>query len=189
MTPPFVILRARNCIYLAARLAGLLVFAMTCVPASDALADVTIGGACTSGAAAAQAANGNNAICVSSAWQYPAYTFQSAAAAAGASCAGSTAGTVRYNSTLVNLEYCDGATWTALVKTTINYTAPPGVGYFVMSHGTWNGNLGTFRGSRCVMPFRSHDLYKLDGLFDGEFQRPACRRQGACVSLRGDQVQ
>jgi hypothetical protein len=44
-----------------------------------AAADETIGGACTSSTAAGpQAANGNNVLCVSSVWKYPAYQFGSA---------------------------------------------------------------------------------------------------------------
>ena len=40
--------------------------------AMPAHADVTIGGACTGAVSvAAQAANGNNAVCISSLWQYP----------------------------------------------------------------------------------------------------------------------
>ena len=74
----------------------------------------------------AQSTDGNNAVCVSSTWKYPAYTFQSVAASAGASCSGTAAGTMRYNTTLTRLEICDGTIWSALIKSiqTSSGTAP-----------------------------------------------------------------
>ena len=116
-----------------------LVLAVFCGVPPVSHADVTIGGACPGGAQSAQSTDGNNVICASGTWQYPAYTFQSGAASIGSSCAGTTAGTVRYNTTLQNTEFCDGTTWTLPVKTQRGTST--GTGYFVMSHDTWTGNL------------------------------------------------
>jgi hypothetical protein len=106
--------------------------------ASAAMANVTIGGACSGGAAGAQSTDGNNAVCISSLWQYPAYQFGNTSA----SCNTTNAGIVKYTST--HTYFCNGASWTQLyeVSATPAITASSGNGYLVMSKGTWNGNLG-----------------------------------------------
>lgn len=112
------------------------------------------GGACTTNNTASPDATGNNLICVSSVWQYPSYAFKSVAASAGASCSGSPAGAMRYNSTSQSMEYCNGTNWmqAAQVQGTAPPTAPAGSGYFVMSGTTWDSNLGTLAGadSKCL---------------------------------------
>ncbi len=81
-------------------------------------------------------------MCVSGTWQYPYYILGSTSTAAGGTC--STAGALRYNTTISNIEYCNGSVWSQLaqVQPTAPPTAPSGSGYFVMSKSTWNGNLG-----------------------------------------------
>jgi hypothetical protein len=63
-----------------------------------------------------------------------------------ASCASTNAGEVIWNGTA--MEYCNGAAWTQFepVQSTPVETAPSGSGYFVLSHGTYTGTLGS--GSR-----------------------------------------
>lgn len=64
-------------------------------------------------------------------------------------CSGTTEGAQRYNSTDHVMEFCNGTTWTpfAQVQTTSGPTAPAGSGYFVLTHTTWNGNLGGISGA------------------------------------------
>jgi hypothetical protein len=76
---------------------------------SSARADMTIGGTCTSGAAMPQSANGNNVVCVSGVWQYPAYQFGSITA----SCPGTgnvNLGMVQWTGSV--LQYCSASGWT-----------------------------------------------------------------------------
>jgi len=65
------------------------------------------------------------------------------------SCSGTTEGAQRYNSTDHVMEFCNGTTWTpfAQVQSTSGPTAPAGSGYFVLTHTTWNGNLGGLSGA------------------------------------------
>lgn len=79
--------------------------------ASPAAADITIGGNCTStpGAQSAQSGlGGNNVICVSNAWQYPAYQFGSTSAA----CNSTNAGIMQW--TGAAFQFCNGSTWTTV---------------------------------------------------------------------------
>ena len=67
-----------------------------------------------------------------------------ASGAGGANCKAATTGAIRYNSTTPAIEFCNGTQWTASVyATTPPITAPAGNGYFVLSYGTWTGNLET----------------------------------------------
>jgi hypothetical protein len=98
-------------------LGALLILIDLCGTPRDACADYTQGSACSTKAAAGIGNNavtdGNNLVCVSGTWQYPAYVHQSAAAAAGSSCSTYPAGSLRYNTTSSNIEYCNGSVWTA----------------------------------------------------------------------------
>ncbi len=64
-------------------------------------------------------------------------------------CSGTTEGALRYSSASQYVELCDGSTWKPLaqVQTTGGPTAPAGSGYFVLTHTTWNGNLGGLSGA------------------------------------------
>lgn len=74
--------------------------------------DPTIGNGCTpQGGYSARYDDGNNTWCNGSTYQYPFYVMGSAAAAAGSSCSTYPAGAMRYNTTLGNLEFCNGTTW------------------------------------------------------------------------------
>jgi hypothetical protein len=68
--------------------------------------------------------------------------------AGAANCKAATKGAIRYNSTSNYIEFCNGKAWTALVQVrgSPTVTAPAGSGYFVMSYGTWNGDLQTAAG-------------------------------------------
>lgn len=61
-------------------------------------------------------------------------------------CAAGTSGAIRYNSGTKAVEFCNGAAWTQLyqVQSTPVETAPSGSGYFVLTAGTYNGNLGGY---------------------------------------------
>jgi hypothetical protein len=62
-----------------------------------------------------------------------------------ANCKAATTGAIRYNSTTPSVEFCNGTAWAALyqVQSAPAITAPAGSGYFVLSHGTYNGFIGT----------------------------------------------
>ncbi|MCP3476668.1 hypothetical protein NLM33_41610 [Bradyrhizobium sp. CCGUVB1N3] len=55
-------------------------------------------------------------------------------------CNSNTTGGIRYNSSTGYPEYCSGSAWIPFKVT----GAPPGSGYFVLSVGTYNGNLGGY---------------------------------------------
>jgi len=127
----------------------------------DAHADYTQGTSCTAPAAAGisgstngssvvQPAGGNNLVCVSGTWQYPNYILGSTSTAAGGSC--STAGALHYNTTISNVEYCNGTNWTQLAEVQGSQppTAPSGSGYFVMSKSTFAANLGGQTGANAA---------------------------------------
>lgn len=64
-------------------------------------------------------------------------------------CDSNAKGAIRYNTTDDIMEFCNGAAWTAFVQqqSSPGITAPAGSGYFVMTHTTWNGNLGGLAGA------------------------------------------
>ena len=132
-----------------ARAARIIAFVAACSAPRNAAADVTIGGACPGGAVSAQATDGNNAVCISSLWQYPAYQFGSTAAV----CNSTNAGIVKYTST--HAYFCNSAAWTQLyeVQSTPSITAPASSGYFVLTATTYDGNVGkvaTGADAKCV---------------------------------------
>ncbi len=64
-------------------------------------------------------------------------------------CSGTTAGALRYNSSINYIEFCNGTVWAAMIaqQSTTPPTAPSGSGYFVMTQTQWNGNLGGLAGA------------------------------------------
>src|SRR5438132_814162 len=82
-------------------------FLLALVYAAPAAAgDVTIGGAClVSNRGQGPQGDGNNAVCISNIWQYPAYQFGSTAA----SCNGTNAGMVQYTGGV--FQGCNGSNW------------------------------------------------------------------------------
>ena len=98
------VLRARTSLRRAA-----LILTAALAWASPAAADQPIGGACTTGTAdGVQSVDGNNVVCLSSVWQYPAYQFGNSTA----TCNSTNAGITRY--TGGNLQYCNSSAWTTL---------------------------------------------------------------------------
>src|SRR5271168_487882 len=82
--------------------------------ASLAAADQTIGASCATIAGyAAQSANGNNAWCNGSTWQYPAYQLGSTTSG----CTSTEAGQMQWTGTSVTpnntFEFCNGTSWSA----------------------------------------------------------------------------
>ncbi len=73
-------------------------------------------------------------------------------------CKAAYTGAIRYNSATPRLEFCDGASWQLLMQTQTSITAPAGSGYFVMSYGTWTGNLGGLAGAdaNCLTDLTTH---------------------------------
>ena len=69
--------------------------------------------------------------------------------AGAANCKAATTGAIRYNSTTPAIEFCNGTTWKQLyqVQSTPVITAPAGSGYFVLTSGTYTGNLGGLAGA------------------------------------------
>lgn len=121
-----------------ALLAGLAV-----LPAAAYAADPTQGTSCTNpatgpisgstnGASLVAPAGGNNLVCVSGTWQYPAYQFGSTAA----SCTSTNAGAVQWTGTV--FQGCDGTTWNTLNS---------GLGYMggltLIGKGSCNWTVGT----------------------------------------------
>src|SRR5262249_52982029 len=90
--PPFPVCRCCALGPSLSRATLALVLALWVLPAA---ANQTIGGACTTGTAdSPQSADGNNVVCLSSVWQYPAYQHGDSTA----SCNATNAGMVRYHS-------------------------------------------------------------------------------------------
>lgn len=69
-----------------------------------------------------------------------------------ASCSSTTEGMLRYNATTRYTEYCDGGTWTQVgqSQTAGGPDAPAGSGYLVLTHTTYNGNLGGLSGANAA---------------------------------------
>jgi hypothetical protein len=62
-------------------------------------------------------------------------------------------GAQRYNTTLSAIEFCNGGEWLQLLSPTPPAdppTVPTLIGYFVMTSGTWNGNLGGVQGANTL---------------------------------------
>jgi hypothetical protein len=112
---------------------SLLVLLLWCGSPNEAFATNQQGHACTSGNAALSV-NGavddaNNLTCISSVWQYPVYVLQSAAASAGSSCSSYPAGAMRWNTTLTDVEVCDGTNWRFLAASTTSCGSPSGLSF------------------------------------------------------------
>jgi len=110
------------------------------VQASPASAtDPTIGNPCTSvGGYSTRNDNGNNTWCNGTTYQYPFYIMGSAAAPAQSSCSGYTAGAERWNTTIDNLEVCDGTTWQAIGNTSNTCGSPSGLSSTNVTSATLN---------------------------------------------------
>lgn len=72
-------------------------------------------------------------------------------------------GALRWNSAGKAMESCDGGSWKRLVTTpefppSVS-SPPPGMGYFVLSAGTWDGNLGRRPGAdeKCLADLIAND--------------------------------
>lgn len=76
-------------------------------------------------------------------------------------CSGTTEGALRYNSSSSKIEYCDGASWIAFLIAGGSGSPPavPGDGYFVLTSGAWNGNLGGKSGAdaTCLSDLTAND--------------------------------
>jgi hypothetical protein len=111
--------------------AAAIVLALACAWATPAAAQAQ-GASCSVNGQTAPgtvASSANNLICISGTWQYPVYVLQSAAAAAQSSCTGHPAGAERWNTTLTNLEVCDGTTWQAVGNTSTTCGSPSGLSF------------------------------------------------------------
>src|ERR1019366_5452046 len=101
--------------------------------------DPTIGNGCTpQGGYSARYDNGNNTWCNGSVYQYPFYVMGSAAAAAGSSCSSYPAGAMRYNTTLTNIEMCNGTNWEFLAAGTSSCGSPSGLSFTNVTSATLN---------------------------------------------------
>ena len=84
--------------------------------------------------------------------------------AGAANCKAATKGAIRYNSTTPAIEFCNGTAWAALykVQSTPAITSPAGSGYFVLTSGTYNGNLGGLAGanSTCLTELTTNTGWK-----------------------------
>jgi hypothetical protein len=69
---------------------------------------------------------------------YPIVTLQNAAAAAGSSCTGYDPGALRYNTTLSNVEMCNGTNWEFLAASTSACGTPSGLSFTNVTNATLN---------------------------------------------------
>lgn len=67
----------------------------------------------------------------------------------------------RWNTTLGQMEFCNGTAWVQQVVpgTASTPTAPTGIGYIVLTNSTWDGNLGGQAGAdaKCVADLTAND--------------------------------
>ena len=105
----------------------LLIFVLLAYP-GDARADYAVGGACTAGAVGPVGTNGNNLVCVSGLWQYPAYQI----GATTATCNGTNAGMTQWNGS--NMQLCNGSSWQTVPAA--SSCSPANIQTFASS-GTW----------------------------------------------------
>lgn len=91
-------------------------------------------------------------------------------------CSGTTEGALRWDATKKCMEVCNATAWECMVasSTTGDPSTPPsGTGYFVLTSGSWDGNLGSTTGAdaKCLTDLTANDwLNKSDassrGLLD-----------------------
>lgn len=89
-----------------------------------------------------------------------------------------------YNQGSHTWQFCNGTNWIAFGgKMWQGDTPTSGVGYFVMSKSTWNGNLGDLSGADalCLTELATNTGWKG---YAQECQRAIDFEQGACVALR-----
>lgn len=88
-------------------------------------------------------------------------------------CDSSRRGAIRYESVSNHHEFCDGTEWRKFVAASGSgdpSMPPADTGYFVLSAGTWNGNLGGRAGadSKCLSDLTTYDwLNKADAVSRG----------------------
>lgn len=85
-------------------------------------------------------------------------------AAGGAGCTNPSApeGVMIYNQDYHIFQYCDGDDWQAIAGGSCRYAPPQGSGYFVLTKGTWNGNLGGRTGAdaKCLADLTTNTGWK-----------------------------
>jgi hypothetical protein len=111
-----------------------LILIAACSLAHNAFAGGNVQGtSCSSGVSAGNQtgadSDGNNLVCVSGTWQYPAYTMQGYSGSAGASCSGYPAGAVHYNTTISSLEFCNGTNWDLIAAGSTSCGTPSGLSF------------------------------------------------------------
>lgn len=74
-------------------------------------------------------------------------------------CTATLAGRERWNTGTATQEICTGSAWIAVVASAGAGTVTPANGYFVMSAGTWGGNLGGLAGanSKCLTDLANNE--------------------------------
>lgn len=88
-------------------------------------------------------------------------------------CDANAEGAIRWNATDKAHEVCDGSEWKYLYSiggTGTPSIPPAGTGYFVLSHGSWSGDLGAFDGAhaKCLADLTAQDwLNKADAVSRG----------------------
>ena len=98
-------------------------------------------------------------------------------------CTSGVAGAIRWSSTSDLHEVCDGVEWRALLTDLLSTggtpVTPTGVGYFVLTSGTWDGNLGGMNGAadKCLADLTANNwMGKADattrGIIDFEHIKP-----------------
>lgn len=109
-------------------------------------------------------------------------------------CVTPTAGALRWSPASLTHEMCDGTIWKKLIATTEGgapSTPALGTGYFVLSNGTYNGNMGGLPGgdSRCLTDLQNNDwLGKTDAqsrgiITAGNIKAFLCTDVGTCRNL------
>jgi hypothetical protein len=102
--------------------------------AQDAVAGNVEGTACSAPGAVAPIYNsanddGNNLVCLSGTWQYPAYVVQSYSGSPGASCSGYPVGALHYTTTASEIEFCNGTNWNFLAAGSTSCGTPSGLSF------------------------------------------------------------
>ncbi len=110
----------------------------------------------------------------------------------GLACDADRTGGIRWSAADLTFEMCDGTAWRKVVATAsgTSFTPPAGAGYFVMSNGTWDANLGGVSGAnaKCLSNLTTNDwLGKSDaqarGMLTGAKVRAFICSTSACQNL------
>ena len=119
------------------RYAVIVAFLLTLLTMPDSARAQSVGASCTAAlaTAAASACNVNGCyVCTSMGggvytWLQQPLNLGTAAASAGSSCTSYPAGAVRFNTTLANLEVCDGSIWEIVGTATTSCGSPSGLSF------------------------------------------------------------